>query len=156
MQDAFCFPKCAVELGKWNWSKCLIYLTRWLYREQAWMKYLLIFELLARFTPKQILNCSSRKTFCKWYSSLNLPSTHKHNHTSLSFSLPSSFPPQMEHSNQFVIVFIIIIQSSYKENKATCWENIGANVQTTKSSPTPHRAAACKKVCVIWVLPIYE
>lgn len=66
-QNTFCFPKCTTKLEKRNRSTCCIYLTRWLYREQVFMKSLLIFKLLAQFTPKQTLNCSWRKTFHEWY-----------------------------------------------------------------------------------------
>lgn len=146
MQNAFCFPKCTVELGKQNWSKCRIYLTRWLYREQVWMKYLFIFELLAQFTPKPILNCSSRKTFPKWYSFLNLlKQTQTQPHIFLFLSaVPLS--TTNEAFKSICYCFIIVVQSSYKESMATCWENIGANVQTTENSPIPHRAVAYKKV----------
>lgn len=148
MQNAFCFPKCTMELEKRNWSKCYIHLTRGLHREQVFRESLLIFKLLAPFAPKRILNHTSRNTLHTCSSSLNYPPTHKHTHTSSSFSLPPSFPSQMKHLNPFVIV--VFIENNYKESKATCWENISVNIQTLESILTPHRRLAYKRnLCVL-------
>lgn len=105
MQNAFCLPQCTGEVEKQNWSKRRIYLTRWLYRERVLKS--LIFKFLAQFTPKQILNCSCRKTFHKRYSPRS-SQAHTHPHSPPPFSLPSSFPPQMKHSGQFAVILLLL------------------------------------------------
>ena len=121
------------------------------YREQAFMKSL-IFKFLAWFTPKQILNCSSRKTFHKWYSSLNLPKhtqTHPHIFILLSALLLSST------NGTFKSIYFSIQVASNKDRKATCWENNRVDAQTPENSLVSPRAITCfkKKEKTMWCEP---